>query len=609
MAEEQHLNEDSKKNVGQMGAKVVPRGSKEISNILGDRRSSYNVDGIDHVVVDEITDQKQVGIPLIDKIVIILVVLFTLLVFINFSFTSNDAKEDPDIEKTLFITKIIELVILILFVLEISFRCINVGPITYFSDLWSVFDALIIVASIVLIILDLNLEGEAFTTISKVLRGIFRFLRLFLVFRKFNQVKKINNAGTRYVVRSPVEKVIEIMRDLADQFEDPDIIKQLNWGITHISNNTVYEPIIEGKKSEALGWLNQPQQQQQISQELKRSMSSDIQFTDESHLPEQLKQDFEQNILNLDYDYFSLFQKYDSSILTHLMCYYFQKEQLFSNLRISPDSFKKCVDKLALSYHKENLYHNVIHAFDVTHTVYFFIQRCNFKEIGKLSKLDYSILLLSAAAHDVDHPGLNNIFLSNTRHELAMTYNDKSPLEQHHASTLFRYIRETDLLVHFTLSDFKYFREKSINMILSTDNAMHGKDYNKLKARLASNDFDPGSKDKGICFDTLLHAADISNPFKPMKNYEQWTFRVLGEFWLQGDKEKELGLPVTMLCDRRTTNVAKSQLGFIDFMVLPYYNTLSQILPQLSEFIEQITENKKAWAEQIEHYQTLLNTQ
>ncbi|CAD8117077.1 unnamed protein product [Paramecium sonneborni] len=609
MAEEQNLQEDSKKNIGQMGAKIVPRGSKEISNILGDRRSSYNVDGYDRVVVDEITDHKQVGIPLIDKVVIILVVLFTLLVFINFSFTSNDAKEDADIEKTLFITKIVELVILILFVLEISFRILSVGLISYFSDLWAIFDALIIIASIVLIILDLILEGDAFTTISKVLRGIFRFLRLFLVFRKFNQVKKINNAGARYVVRSPVEKVIEIMRDLADQFEDPDIIKQLNWGITHISNNTVYEPIIEGKKSEALGWLYQPQQQQQVSQEFRRSMSSDVQFTDESHLPEQLRQDFEQNILNLDYDYFSLFQKYDSSILTHLMCYYFQKEQLFSSLRMSPESFKKCVDRLAQNYHKDNLYHNVIHAFDVTHTVYFFIQKCNFKEIGKLSKLDYSILLLSAAAHDVDHPGLNNIFLSNTRHDLAMTYNDRSPLEQHHASTLFRYIRETDLLAHFTLSDFKYFREKSINMILSTDNAMHGKDYNKLKARLASNDFDPGSKDKGICFDTLLHAADISNPFKPMKNYEQWTFRVLGEFWLQGDKEKELGLPITMLCDRKTTNVAKSQIGFIDFMVLPYYNTLSQILPQLSEFIVQITENKKAWAEKIEYYQTLLNTQ
>lgn len=43
--------------------------------------------------------------------------------------------------------------------------------------------------------------------------------------------------------------------------------------------------------------------------------------------------------------------------------------------------------------------------------------------------MDYSILLLSAAAHDSDHPGFNNIYLSNTRNELAMIYNDRSPLE------------------------------------------------------------------------------------------------------------------------------------------------------------------------------------
>lgn len=69
-------------------------------------------------------------------------------------------------------------------------------------------------------------------------------------------------------------------------------------------------------------------------------------------------------------------------------------------------------------------------------------------------------------------------------------------------------------------------------MILSTDNAVHGRDFGKLKARLQSPDFDPKTKDKGICMDALLHAADISNPFKPIKNYTQWTERVLNEFWL-----------------------------------------------------------------------------
>lgn len=49
---------------------------------------------------------------------------------------------------------------------------------------------------------------------------------------------------------------------------------------------------------------------------------------------------------------------------------------------------------------------------------------------------------------------------------------------------------------------------------------------------MASGEFDPVNKDKGLCMDTILHAADISNPFKPYGVYEKWTHRVLGEFWL-----------------------------------------------------------------------------
>ena len=42
--------------------------------------------------------------------------------------------------------------------------------------------------------------------------------------------------------------------------------------------------------------------------------------------------------------------------------------------------------------------------------------------------------------------------------------------------------------------------------------------------------------------DALLHAADVSNPFKPWILSEKWTERVLSEFWSQGDKERDLGL-------------------------------------------------------------------
>ncbi len=46
-------------------------------------------------------------------------------------------------------------------------------------------------------------------------------------------------------------------------------------------------------------------------------------------------------------------------------------------------------------------------------------------------------LFISAAAHDVDHPGTNNLFESKTRSKLATLYNDQSILENHHAATFF----------------------------------------------------------------------------------------------------------------------------------------------------------------------------
>lgn len=74
--------------------------------------------------------------------------------------------------------------------------------------------------------------------------------------------------------------------------------------------------------------------------------------------------------------------------------------------------------------------------------------------------------------------------------------------------------------------------------------------------------------------ETILHAADVSNPIKPFQLYDLWATRVLNEFWDQGDRERELGLNITYLCDRYTVNKSKSQMGFIDFIVKPYYETI-----------------------------------
>lgn len=43
---------------------------------------------------------------------------------------------------------------------------------------------LIILVSIILVITDLGVDNSDFTSISKIFRAVFRFLRIFLLFRK-----------------------------------------------------------------------------------------------------------------------------------------------------------------------------------------------------------------------------------------------------------------------------------------------------------------------------------------------------------------------------------------------------------------------------------------
>ncbi len=66
-----------------------------------------------------------------------------------------------------------------------------------------------------------------------------------------------------------------------------------------------------------------------------------------------------------------------------------------------------------------------------------------------------------------------------------------------------------------------------------------------------------------------LKIADMGNTTKPSKLYLEWCDRITEEFFRQGDKEREMGLPISPFMDRNKPMVGKSQQGFMDFMVSP----------------------------------------
>ena len=67
----------------------------------------------------------------------------------------------------------------------------------------------------------------------------------------------------------------------------------------------------------------------------------------------------------------------------------------------------------------------------------------------------------------------------------------------------------------------------------------------------------------------MVHCSDLSNPTKPLDIYRQWVDRIMEEFFRQGDREREIGLEISPMCDRYNATIEKSQV--INIFLLEKY--------------------------------------
>merc|ERR1712125_238693 len=104
-----------------------------------------------------------------------------------------------------------------------------------------------------------------------------------------------------------------------------------------------------------------------------------------------------------------------------------------------------------------------------------------------------------------------------------------------------------------------------------------------------------GQKNKMMWLMLFLHLADVSNPTKPFKICKDWAWRVLDEFFAQGDEEKSMGLPIGMLNDRDKVNLPGSQHGFINFLVSPLVTATVGLFPLLHPVAVQMVDNMAQW--------------
>jgi hypothetical protein len=258
-------------------------------------------------------------------------------------------------------------------------------------------------------------------------------------------------------------------------------------------------------------------------------------------------------------------------------------------------------------------FHSFFHAVDVLHGV---ARETRLMETEAwMTDLERFSLLIAAISHDLGHPGVNNGFLSEVGHELALQYNDSSVLENMHCSKLYEIVGkpETNIFSRLTREQYKESRKLCIETILHTDMMNHGAMVKEMQLILQMNSeaFSADSEDnrtnpavlevfaqvetKMLVMECVLHCADISNPCRIWDVTRAWADVCLEEYFAQGDQEKMLGIPVQFLNDREKLNRPSSQIGFIEFMVAPLMACVVRLWPPLKDFTENLSDNTGVW--------------
>ncbi|XP_076973350.1 3',5'-cyclic-AMP phosphodiesterase 4D isoform X8 [Tamandua tetradactyla] len=108
--------------------------------------------------------------------------------------------------------------------------------------------------------------------------------------------------------------------------------------------------------------------------------------------------------------------------LTVIMHTIFQERDLLKTFKIPVDTLITYLMTLEDHYHADVAYHNNIHAADVVQSTHVLLSTPALEAV--FTDLEILAAIFASAIHDVDHPGVSNQFLINTRIELSFTDSD-----------------------------------------------------------------------------------------------------------------------------------------------------------------------------------------
>ena len=426
------------------------------------------------------------------------------------------------------------------------------------------------------------------------------------------KIQEINTA----LIDNSLTKVCDLLLNARDEVKNQNLILDLDYCLNVIAskaNYTIREKpkMIKTEDSSSsldkISISNNKLSTEEIKLNIQKALEN-YDIADDLNLNEQTVKILEQ-AQDFEFDIFKLHKETNGNEMITLATYLTHKHDLFVKLAIEPNTFSKFIRYIQNGYN-DVAYHNKIHGMDVGRLAYYYGTSCELLQKADLSDLELFWLILGGAIHDFEHLGWNNAYLIETQHEWAITYNDISVCENHHVAAAFEVMKNRqgcNIFEHTSHEEFKKLRKKITKMVIATDMALHFEYLEKFKTFLTQKEINYNEDNKTFLMWMTLHISDLTNPAKQWYESYKWSWLVYEEFFVQGDKEKELFLPIGPLNNRDTINMADSQVGFISFIIQPTFEAFVEFLPKVRRNVDQLLNNKEKWRSLIEECKEIKN--
>lgn len=209
---------------------------------------------------------------------------------------------------------------------------------------------------------------------------------------------------------------------------------------------------------------------------------------------------------------------------------------------------------------------------------------------------------------------LQNAFHVQVRDAKAVLYNDRSVLENHHlAQSYFLLNRpENNIFAELSAKDYAQVRKMIVDLVLATDLSTHFDFLAQFKSSVSSGSLDAAADklvgpnafaNRMMLHKMALKCGDVGHAAKSRVLHEKWTHRVAEEFYRQGDEERKRGLAISPFMDRQKANLPQSQIGFLEYLVMPLFTAWTKFLElddDTGPIMVQLRGNRDYWKSQLD---------